>query len=109
MRAKFTDPALNPAGIGWMQLSWDESAISWQSFRDDVIGATDCSKASPSERIPSGFTAFLLHFCSILLKKLLNFTQCSLQLSVRFIAEQNLQAVEGAGCVSLKLIRVYLV
>ena len=45
MRAKFTDAELNPAGIKWLQLRWDESALTWQAFRDDVVGATDCKAA----------------------------------------------------------------
>ncbi len=49
MRAKFTSTELNPNGILWMKLSWDEADLSWATFRNDIFGATDCTKAAPSE------------------------------------------------------------
>ncbi len=50
MRAKFTSTELNPHGILWMKLSWNESDLSWDTFRNDIIGATDCTKAAPSDQ-----------------------------------------------------------
>ena len=49
MRAKFTSPDLNPNGILWMKLSWKESDLTWEAFRNDVVGATDCAKAVTSD------------------------------------------------------------
>ena len=55
MRAKFTSTELNPNGILWMKLSWDEADLSWETFRNDIIGATDCTKAAPSKHSISTF------------------------------------------------------
>eukprot|EP01052_Picozoa_sp_SAG31_P055061 SAG31_NODE_14993_length_777_cov_0.831858_1_plen_154_part_00 len=45
MRSKFTDAVLNPCGIHWMECTWAESALSWEAFRNDLLGPTDISKA----------------------------------------------------------------
>lgn len=42
MRAKFTTPG---TCIQYFEVEWDPAKLSWKSFRGDVIGATDPTKA----------------------------------------------------------------
>lgn len=45
MRAEYVD---RNAVVTWVVVEWNESALSWANFRNNVLGATDPAKASPS-------------------------------------------------------------
>ena len=48
MRDKFTSTALAPSGVRWLRVAWDMHKLTWASFREDVVGATDPAKAAPA-------------------------------------------------------------
>tara|TARA_B110000208_G_scaffold91566_1_gene115182 strand:+ start:87 stop:2225 length:2139 start_codon:yes stop_codon:yes gene_type:complete len=48
MRAAWTSTEKAPHGVKWFTLSWKESVMSWTSFRNDWIGATNPAKADAS-------------------------------------------------------------
>lgn len=44
MRSQYVAPR---AHVKWMSVEWPEATLSWHSFRKNVVGATDPTKAAP--------------------------------------------------------------
>lgn len=47
MRAVFTDATLAPHGVRWMIVGWRSGSLTWEAFKNDVVGATNPAHAAP--------------------------------------------------------------